>query len=197
MNTLLVNSYYPPPTQSPFTNQSCLAQPKLRCSFAPQILGWQGQQPFPICIWGKSGIIAQSQSFLCGINISCRWGGTLSNSIEKEHGFPRSCTPSNLRREFYRFQFLLEGKIPPYPHLIRQYCRHLAGTACTCNRGLHSPHSVDHTETLTPPIVRQDKRFTFGHNQLGRCGPLGIFMTHGVAPKAHRQGRRPRVLSAP
>lgn len=26
MNTLLVNSSYPPPTQSPFTNQSCLAQ---------------------------------------------------------------------------------------------------------------------------------------------------------------------------
>ena len=64
MNTLLVNSSYPPPTQSPFTNQSCLAQSRLRRSSVPQILGWQVQQTFPICILGVVGAFSPSQKIV-------------------------------------------------------------------------------------------------------------------------------------
>ena len=94
VNTLLVNSSYPPPTQSPFTNQSCLAQSRLRRSSVPQILGWQVQQTFPICILGVVGAFPPSAWFLMpsiGRRPRCAPQKRLSNSTAgfnfKKHSF--------------------------------------------------------------------------------------------------------------
>ena len=77
-----------------------------------------------------------------------------------------------------------KGHNSPFPPFLRQYCLSLAGITRTSNRGLGSPHSADYTETLTPPIVHQDKRFTFGQNH-AVTGPLGIFIKKVKLPRRH------------
>lgn len=80
-----------------------------------------------------------------------------------------------------------KGHSSPFPPFLRQYCLSLAGIARTSNRGLGSPHSADYTETLTPPIVHQDKRFTFGQNH-AVIGPLGIFINRWSYPASTLAG---------
>ena len=74
MNTLLVNSYYPPPTQSPFTNQSCLAQFKLRRSASRRYWVGKCSKLFPSASGSSWGVSALSKRFvLCEQQVSlCR-----------------------------------------------------------------------------------------------------------------------------
>lgn len=89
-------------------------------------------------------------------------------------------------RSFIQF-FREKGILPPFPrHFTSAYCRGLAGSAHTGNRGLGSPHSADHTETLTPPIVRRDKRFAFGFIQKSS---LGLFISLHLELSRWRIGR--------
>lgn len=71
MNTLLVNSYYPPPTQSPFTNQSCLAQFKLRRSASRRYWVGKCSKLFPSASGSSWGVSALSKRFvLCEQQVS-------------------------------------------------------------------------------------------------------------------------------
>ena len=74
VNTLLVNSYYPPPTQSPFTNQSCLAQFKLRRSASRRYWVGKCSKLFPSASGSSWGVSALSKRFvLCEQQVSlCR-----------------------------------------------------------------------------------------------------------------------------
>ena len=106
-----------------------------------------------------------------------------STAFQKLYSFtPAARTP----RPFIQF-FREKGMLPPFPrHFTSAYCRDLAGSARTGNRGLGSPHSADHTETLTPPIVRQDKRFAFGSIHKSS---LGLFISLDLELSRWRIGR--------
>ncbi len=79
VNTLLVNSYYPPPTQSPFTNQSCLAQFKLRRSASRRYWVGKCSKFFPSSSgssWGvstllKRFVLCEQQVSLCRTRRLC------------------------------------------------------------------------------------------------------------------------------
>lgn len=73
--------------------------------------------------------------------------------------------------------FLEKGRNFPFPHSSLKYCHSLAGSARTGNRGLVLPHSADHAETLTPPIVLRDKRFTFGQSEMP-CYRLWAYLSN-------------------
>lgn len=65
MNTLLVNSSYPPPTQSPFTNQSCLAQFEAVPFICPADIGLASAANFSHLHLGSSwGVSALSKRFV-------------------------------------------------------------------------------------------------------------------------------------
>lgn len=106
-----------------------------------------------------------------------------STALQKLYSFtPAARAP----RSFIQF-FREKGILPPFPrHFTSAYCRDLAGSAHTGNRGLGSPHSADHTETLTPPIVRRDKRFAFGIIQKSS---LGLFISSHLELSRWRIGR--------
>ena len=94
-----------------------------------------------------------------------------STAFEKLYSF-------TLWRKRRSFQFSWEkGRNFPFPHSSLKYCRSLAGSARTGNRGLVLPHSADHAETLTPPIVLRDKRFTFGQSEMP-CYRLWAYLSN-------------------